>query len=146
MSQSDYIQYKKTGVQLRDLSSLPSVITPQIYTAFTEYNLENTVPNTKVTYNQLIPANRQIVYGSEVKVTNCPTFLLCSGTQARANRKPNLVSQRSPTPAPKYVKDPINYRYKYRLVCKCKNVQCVCTPVCYTCFKTPIAAPKACPL
>lgn len=144
MSQSDYIQYKKTGVQLRDLSNESSVLSQKIYNSFTNYNLENTIPNTKITYNQLIPINKQIVFGSEKTVKNCPTFILCSGTQARSNRKPILHTQATPKPTKKYIKEPINYRYRYRIKCKCKGTSCVCTTICNTCFTRPIVAPKPC--
>jgi hypothetical protein len=144
MSQSDYIKYKKTGVQLKTLSKQPSVLTPKTYTAYMNYNLENTIPNTKITYNRLIPANRQIVFGAERSVTSCPTFAVCGGTNTRANRRPLLAWQAHPTPRPKYVKDPMNYRAKYGMKCVCKNVKCVCTAQCNTCFNTPIIAPKPC--
>jgi hypothetical protein len=143
MSQSDYIQYKKTGIRLRDLSSEPSVIDSDLYTSFVNYNLENKVINTKITYNQLIPANKQIIFGSERNVTNCPTFILCNNTNKRINRMPILRTQATPRPTRKYVKDPVNYRYKYRIKCKCKNTTCVCKPICNTCFTTPIVSPKA---
>jgi hypothetical protein len=64
MSQSDYITFKKTALILRNNSTtatndLPSVLTPELYTAFTTYNLETTVSNTKNAYNRLLPSGRK---------------------------------------------------------------------------------------
>ena len=142
MSQSDYIRYKKTGVQLNSLSKFRSVITPQQYVAFKGYTLANTITNTKTVYRQLIPPGRQRVFGIDKVVTNCPQFILCRGTQARANRKRLLSTQIAHRPPRKYIKHPVNYKYQYTMRCKCKNVKCKCTPVCQTCFTTPIVAPK----
>lgn len=141
MSQSDYIRYKKTGVQLNNLSKFRSVITPELYIAFKGYTLENTIPNTKIVYRQLIPPGRQRVFGIDKVVTNCPKYILCSGTQARANRKRLISSLIAPRPPRKYVKDPINYKYHYKLKCKCKDSKCVCKAICKTCYTKAIVAP-----
>ena len=142
MSQSDYIKYKKTGVQLKDLKREDPVLTNTLYRAFIAYNLENTITNTKTVYRQLIPPGRQRVFGIDKVVTNCPQFILCRGTQVRTNRKRLLSSQIAPKQPRKYIKHPVNYKYQYTMKCKCKNVKCVCTSVCQTCFTTPIVAPK----
>ena len=130
MSQSDYIKYKKTGVQLKDLARQSPILSPRIYTAFKDYNLENNIINTTINYNKLIPTNTQIVFDIERKPTNCPTFILCNGTQARSNRRPILYTQFRPTYLPKYVKHPENPHTNYTIKCKCKNTKCVCVAKC----------------
>lgn len=85
MSQSDYIKYKKISTELKN-NKLPTILDPHNYSSYKEYALENTIQNTKFTYNQLQPANKTVIFDIEKKVTNCPTFLICSGTNARLNR------------------------------------------------------------
>lgn len=142
MSQSDYIRYKKTGVQLKDLKREDPVLTNTLYRAFIAYNLENTITNTKVVYNQLIPPGRQIIFNIDKVATKCPQFIYCRGTQARSNRRLLLRPQIVPRMPKKYIKHPVNYKYHYKMRCKCRNTKCVCRPVCETCFSTPIVAPK----
>jgi len=43
MSQSDYIQFKKTATNLKELDKYPAVLDPESYTDFAAYNLETTV-------------------------------------------------------------------------------------------------------
>jgi hypothetical protein len=144
MSQSDYIRFKNTSRQLKDLAKLSSVLEPSTYIQFKAYNLETTVPNTKVVYHQLNPPNKQIVFDMERVVTNCPTFLYCRGTQARANRKPLKRGQISPKPRPKYIKDPVLFSKNYTMKCSCKDTKCVCKALCPCKSILPIVAPKAC--
>ena len=49
MSQSDYIRYKKTGIQLK-INKLDPILNNQDYLAYTDYNLENTITNNKIVY------------------------------------------------------------------------------------------------
>lgn len=142
MSQSDYIQYKKTGVQLKDLKREDPILTNTLYRAFITYNLENTITNTKIVYKQLIPPGKQRIFGIDKTVTSCPQFIYCRGTQARANRRPLIGWQIAPRIRRKYIKHTVNYRKHYKMRCKCKDTKCVCTPVCETCFSSPIVAPK----
>jgi hypothetical protein len=144
MSQSDYIQFKKTSRQLKDLAKMPSVLWPSFYTQAVSYNFETTVPNTKVVYHQLVPPNRQIIFDMERAVTSCPTFLYCKDTHARVNRKPLTRGQISPKPRPKYIKDPVLFSKKYTMKCSCKDTRCVCKALCPCKSILPIVAPKAC--
>jgi len=141
MSQSDYIRYKKTGIQLKDLARQGPQLSNEKYRAFVSYTIANTVPNTKIVYRQLIPPGRQRVYGVDKVVTSCPQFILCRGTQARSNRVRVISGRIAPRPQRKYVKDPINYKYHYKLKCKCKDIKCVCKAICKTCYTKPIVAP-----
>lgn len=86
MSQSDQIQYKKTSSILKNQTFSP-VFSSNQYTNFKTYALENTITNTKLSYHQLKPSNKQIVFDMEKQTTNCPTFVLCRNTNARSNRR-----------------------------------------------------------
>jgi hypothetical protein len=141
MSQSDYLKYKKTGTQLRNLSEdNGTVLEPGRYTAFKNYNLETTVFNTKPTFNLLTPTSKQTIFGMETNSTNCPAFALCNATNARPNRKPNDAMQMACFPimkaqVPKLNKDikkPYTNNARNPLVrmCKCKSKQCVCSVDC----------------
>lgn len=107
MSQSDYIKFKKTALILKQnsttvLNDLPSVLTPELYTAFTTYNLETTVSNTKNSYNRLLPSGRKIFLDIEKNVSNCSPFILCKNTNTRPNRIQNTFQ--NPTPIYKWKK------------------------------------------
>jgi hypothetical protein len=101
MSQSDYIKYKKTTVELKppNFSKYPPVLDPVQYTEFSMYNVENQGTNTKSRFSRLIPVGKQDVFGMEKNInsqnvsTTCPIpFLLCKNTNQRANRKLNTMS------------------------------------------------------
>jgi hypothetical protein len=105
MSQSDYIQYKKTSTQLRLYDETP-VLQNGNYISYKEHALENTIPTTKIIYNQLLPPTRSLIMGMEMASReNCPQFPVCENTHLRANRVPMLSTQATVRPArPVYVK------------------------------------------
>ena len=108
MSQSDYIQHLKVATELKLQSKLSPVLTSDNYTAFKQFNIENTVYNTSRRHNQLVPTGTQIVFDMPMpNASRCSTFLLCSNTQNRPNRVPmSTVYFHSLTckPLPVYVK------------------------------------------
>lgn len=135
MSQSDYITYKKSSRMLRDPTKLAPVLSPSEYTSFKEYALETAIVNSKPTYNQLVPAGKQNVFGMERTTTNCPTFALCTDTNARPNRKQLDAGQSSCFPVmkapgrtvPTYDKKPTFSTYvrkNYRVKCECNDTTC----------------------
>ena len=91
MSQSDYIQRKKTATKLAgisktpiDVGDFPQVFSSQDYTGFYQYQLTNTVVNSKTTPNELVAPNHQIVFNMEVlSANNCPSFTVCRNTNTR---------------------------------------------------------------
>ena len=97
MSQSDYIKFKKTSNSLKT-QKFPPVFSSGRYSSFKTFNLENTIQNSKLTFNLLKPASKQIVFGMEKNVVNCPTFPLCTNTNLRTNRVALSGSQISPRP------------------------------------------------
>jgi hypothetical protein len=97
MSQSDYINFKNTSFQLK-LQKLAPVLSSNQYRKFSNYYLENTITNNKLTYNQLVQPNKQMVFGMEKTTTSCPIFTLCSNTNTRLNR--GLLSGTQITPKP----------------------------------------------
>jgi hypothetical protein len=87
MSQSDYIKYKKTSTELKR-NKLPDLLEYANYNSYKGYSLENTTQNAKITYNQLIPPNKTIIWNMEKTVTaNCPKFAICNNTTSRPNKK-----------------------------------------------------------
>ena len=92
MSQSDYLSYKKNKHQLKEQSKLPAVIDHTSYIKFMEYQLSNTIINTKPTLNQLSNSNR--FYSVPINHSNCPTFIECTNT----NNRPNRVVSSNSTP------------------------------------------------
>ena len=127
MSQSDYIQRKKTSTKLAGISKtpidggdFPQVFSSQDYTGFYQYQLTNTIVNTKTTPNELVAPNHQIVFNMEVSsANNCPAFVVCNNTNTRQNHKLNeggIMANGLPfvDPVSRYVKnkDCSNYQCK----------------------------------
>jgi len=128
MSQSDYIKLLKTTEVLR-IGKLPSILTPNDYTAFESYNLETTVTNTKNSYSQLQQSGYQNIFGMEKKVSMCPTFTMC----IRTNTRPNRVLHSPQIPRPIYrmnkVYRPIRCQLKKGYVVRsptCSKQKCKC--------------------
>lgn len=87
MSQSDYLKYKKTSVILKQQTELPNILAPQQLTEYKAYSLENTVINTLPNYRRLVPTGKISVFDMVKKVSDCPQFIVCSGTKNRPYRK-----------------------------------------------------------
>ena len=94
MSQSDYIRYKKTTNQLKEVQKLDPILASQDYITFKQYTLESTVINTSPTLNQLALSGDTIVFGIERNIQGCPitNFTMCNLTNLRANRKKNAMN------------------------------------------------------
>jgi hypothetical protein len=97
-SASDWLAYKKNSQLLSLQGQLPPVLGSRGYTGFVEYQVEKSVQNTKQINSQLQFPQRQIIYGMELDVSNCPTFAVCTETNARVNRQPLLQQQFAPRP------------------------------------------------
>ena len=97
MSQSDYMQYKKTSIELQEQSKaenvdkLPPIFNSSQYTLFKKYALENTIVNTKESLLRLQTVGTQNVLNMEKQYTSdCPHFIVCNNTTDRPNVKPVL--------------------------------------------------------
>jgi hypothetical protein len=93
MSQSDYIRYKKTTNQLKEVRKLDPILASQDYITFKQYTLESTVINTSPTFNKLALPGQKIIFGMERKISNCPisNFAICNRTNLRPNRRENPI-------------------------------------------------------
>ena len=118
MSQSDFIMRKKTAARLAGISKspinrgdFPKVFSSQDYTDFSQFQIVNTIINTKTTPNELVAVNHQIVFNMEVlSSNNCPAFVVCRNTNTRQNRTLNpgfIMNNGLPLvyPVSKYVKN-----------------------------------------
>ena len=113
MSQSDYIRFKRSAqvlrAQVNHPNDLPPVLDPSDYTSFESYNLETTIPNTKVAFSRLHLPNERTIFDMEKNVEDCASFLLCNDTNTRPNRVLNTAEyivvngvEVPYTPAPTY--------------------------------------------
>ena len=142
MSQSDYIQFKKTTMILKNntispvSNELPPVLTPELYTAFTTYNLETTVSNTKNSYSRLLPSGKRNFLDIEKTVATCPSFILCTNT----NNRPNRVKNTTQIPSALYrwkktsAYKPSTCDFKNGYVmrrCLCSKIACKCKTTTY---------------
>jgi hypothetical protein len=86
MSQSDYLKHKKTAHILKE-NKLPPILNSADYTAYTRFQLTNTIINDEETnYGEIVPEGKKKIFGMEINVSNCPSFILCSSTDTRPNR------------------------------------------------------------
>jgi hypothetical protein len=126
MSQSDYIQRLKTSTKLAgisknpiDVGDFPQVFSSQDYIDFSQYQLTNTIVNSKTTPNKLVAPNHQIIFNMEVSsANNCPSFVVCNNTNTRQNRVANhgfIMSNGLP------IVDPVSQYVKTR---DCSNNPC----------------------
>ena len=109
MSVSDYIKYKRVGTQLRDIlpnskKQSPAVFDDQMYIDFKQYTIENTILDSKLVENSLIPAGSTVVFDVLKSVTNCPQFPVCKNTNTRTNRVPMSEVYYYQQPKPTYWK------------------------------------------
>jgi hypothetical protein len=133
MSQSDYIQYKKTQQVLFDQKKLPQILEPNNYTTFEKYTVETTVPNTKLRHSRLIPTSTVSVLEMDRKTTNCPTFTMCKNTQTRPNRVLNTISKPEPTYRLNKINKPNVCTFIYNIY---KKRQCICSKTLCKCGTT----------
>ena len=126
MSQSDYIKFKKTSTKLSiDNSSLhnkePSVFVSSDYTDFKQFDLENNIINTSPTFNYIVHDGHHLVFGMDMVVSSCPSFIDCRNTNNRANRIPMSESRFTRIPRPLNWNE-LNTLKKQRLLdCKCNT-------------------------
>ena len=96
MSQSDYIAHKKNAHILRKYKdnlgnvrsqNLTNVLESQQLTGFKTFALSNAIYDKNLTYNELLPAEKQRVFGMEMDVSGiCPIFSGCKNTDVRDYR------------------------------------------------------------
>jgi len=109
MSQGDYIKRKQISHKLvgdgssngtlkgNGLLNYNTVLNAKDYTDFKKYSLEGTITSTTATLNNLEIPNKQRIFGMEMDVSECPSFVVCGtqytdseanaiGTQSRSNR------------------------------------------------------------
>jgi hypothetical protein len=98
MSQSDYIKRKRVATELKAQTKLQPVIESGQYVDFKEFTLQNTIYSNKLQYQKILPLNGINVFGIQLATTqNCPTFIICEGTNSRVNRRPLLGVQSAST-------------------------------------------------
>jgi hypothetical protein len=88
MSQSDYLRRKRIATTLQNDAALYPVLSEQNLLDFKQFSLVNTIPNDKEILNYIVPANKRMIFNIEQTVAECPSFIVCSGTNARPNRIP----------------------------------------------------------
>jgi hypothetical protein len=86
MSQSDYLRRKKIANVLNLDSSDDPIYDSTQYIHFKQFQLENEITSTNISYRKITPSAKQLIFNMERNVSNCPTFLLCNGTSSRPNR------------------------------------------------------------
>lgn len=160
MSQGDYIRRKKISHKLigdgttngeligNGLSKYSSVLDSDDYIDFKKYGLEGTITSDNVSFNNLTVGNKTNIFGMNLNVSNCPTFVVC-GTQYTNSESENVETymriNRVPSGQPPncnpVMKAPgrsvppiwdentkkITSKYVYpaykRLACNCKNTK-----------------------
>ena len=86
MSQSDYLRRKRISNVLNLDAAKNPVYSSTQYGDFKQYQLENEITSTNISYRKIVPVSKQVIMDMERNVANCPSFILCSGTSQRPNR------------------------------------------------------------
>ena len=127
MSQSDYIKHKKIATELK-LNKQPAVFDAQSYISYKQFSLENTIKSETVSYSQLIPENKQLIFDIQYDVSNCAKFIVCKNTNTRPNRKLIMGTQSDPYPQMPFVKSETiiscNCELGKRESCSAKKYKC----------------------
>jgi len=100
MSQSDYILRKKIASQVAsknrtpiDRGDNPSILSCQLLTLLKQYDLENTIVNTRPRFNQLVPSTDLRVMEMNLRqpITACKTYRTCNGDKYNTNSLPTAT-------------------------------------------------------
>ena len=86
MSQSDYLRRKRISNVLNLDAAKNPVYSSTQYGDFKQYQLENEITSTNISYRKIVPVSKQVILDMDRNVSNCPSFILCSGTSQRPNR------------------------------------------------------------
>jgi hypothetical protein len=101
MSQSDYIQYRKTANRLKEVNKLAPVLSSQDYTLFKSYSLENSIVSQHTVYYKSFDETTRFVFDMPMNnVSECPVVEYCENTNTRANRVLNMWDGTKYTPQP----------------------------------------------
>jgi len=95
MSQSDYLKRKRIATQLQidnDTEKQQPVFNSGTLLDYKEFELSNSIINTKKALNRLLQDGKQRVFGMDQVVSGCTTFPACT-TVGRTNRVPLLDSK-----------------------------------------------------
>ena len=101
MSQSDYIQRKKISYQVAsknrtpiDKGDNPPILSSQLLTLLKQYDLENTIVNTRPRFNQLVPSTTLRVREMNLQqpINICKTYRTCNGDAYNSNSLPTTVA------------------------------------------------------
>ena len=101
MSQSDYIQRKRIASQVEsknnspiDREDNPRVLSSKLLTQLKQYDLENTIVNSKPRFNQLTPSTDLRVMEMNLRkpTTACKTYRTCNEDNYNTNSLPNTMA------------------------------------------------------
>ena len=101
MSQSDYIQRKRVASQVAsknrtpiDRGDNPAILSSQLLTQLKQYDLENTIVNTRPRFNQLTPKTDLRVMEMNLRQPSaaCKTYRTCNADTYNTNTLPNTVA------------------------------------------------------
>ena len=130
MSQSDYLKHKRIATELK-INELTPVLNSGDYTNYKQFSIENSIVNTKLQYEEIVPTGYKKIFGIVKKVSSCPTFITCTGTHARSNRVAMSTVYFTPKYVPTYVKHPtyektpcyckLSSKTTDDYLCKCKK-------------------------
>jgi len=134
MSQNNYIDFIKSVTLAKDLKKQPSVLDQSLYTDLKRYSLSNSIPNTKLSFSNLVPQYKSRIFDMDISVNNCINIQECINTNTRPNRKLNPTQLPYPTYRLNKVYTPnyctfINGQITRKCVCskticKCGTINC----------------------
>jgi len=97
MSQNNYIDFIKNTTIARDFKKQPNILDTSVYTTLKSYSLAMTIPNTKLSFSNLMNQNMTRVFDMDLSLNNCANIQECINTNQRPNRVLQPVSLPRPT-------------------------------------------------
>ena len=97
MAQNNYIDLLRNRTLAEDLYKQQPVLDQSIYANLKSYSLAKTIPNTKLSFSNLLSKNQIRIFDMDVSLNNCVNIQECINTNTRPNRVLNPVSQPTPT-------------------------------------------------
>ena len=97
MAQNNYIELLRNRTLATDLYKQQTVLDPSLYTNLKSYSLSKTIPNTKLSFSNLLSKNQIRIFDMDVSLNNCANIQECVNTDKRPNRQLQPVQLPTPT-------------------------------------------------
>lgn len=97
MAQNNYINFINSATLAKDFNKQPAILHQSLYTDLKRYSLSKSIPNTKISFSNLIAPSKTRIFDMDLVITNCANIQECVNTNTRPNRELNTPQLPYPT-------------------------------------------------